>query len=184
MPMKLNINSQQFKEWALDNRDLALAVCQAQAAALVVRDKVDSYIKPIFESFQFTYCGPLAERLDRRAGPKFLGTPLKYEDLHLCDDPRLPDFFDACYAAHLAHGYDDLPKGHCPALQVESLLIAAQGALIQAAEPIAGIKRYMLVARGIEKEYLDLLIGACVAGATDEEINRYITPPLANQQIH
>lgn len=175
--MNINIDSKQFKDWAREHRELALTVCQAQAAAIVIREQVDSYIKPIFDSFGFTYCGTLAEKIDTRArdGEKLVGTPLKYEDLHRCDDPRLQEYYEACDAAHREHG-SDLPKGHCPALQAENLLIQAQGALIEAAEPFTGIKRYMLIAKQLEKEYLDLLIGACLAGATQEEINRHIQP--------
>jgi hypothetical protein len=178
--MNINIDLSQFKEWATENRKLALTVCQAEAVATVIRKKVDDYINPIFESFKFTYCGDLAERLDRRAGEKLLGTALKREDLHLCDDQRLQEYFDACDAAHRAHGYD-LPKGHCPALQAENLLIQAQGALIESAKPIAGIKCYMLIGAHLEKEYLDLLIKACLADATKDEINRHIAPLTASR---
>jgi len=175
--MKVKIDSAQFKEWARLHRSLALAVCHAQAAAELTREKVDAYIKPIFESFNFVYCGDLAERLDKRAGEKFVGKRLQYKkDLHLCDDPRLPEYFAACTAAHRAHGYD-LPDGHCPALRMENLLIKAQGELIAAAEPIAGIKRYMLIADNREEAYLDLLIRACLAETSEDEINNYVQPP-------
>ncbi len=171
--MNVKVNSTQFKEWARENRSLALAVCHAQAAAELTRERVNAYIKPIFESFRFVYCGDLAERLDTRAGEKLVGKPLESQkDLYLCDDRRLPDYFEACDAAHRAHGYN-LPKGHCPALRVENLLIRAQGALIESAEPLAGIKRYMLIARGQEEKYLDLLIRACLAETTDDEIKNY-----------
>ena len=171
--MNVKVDPQQFKEWARENRDLALTVCKAQAAAIVIREKVDGYINPIFHSFGFTYCGPLAERLDRRAGEKFVGKPLTMEDLHLCDDPRMQDYFDACDAAHRAHGYD-LPKGHCPALHAKHLLVVAEGLLIEAAKPIAGIERHMLLGNDKERQYLDLLIKACIAEMTDEELQRHI----------
>jgi len=175
--MNVKVDSTQFKEWARENRSLALAVCHAQAAAELTRERVNAYIKPVFESFGFVYCGDLAEKLDTRAGEKFLGTPLESEkDLYLCDDPRLQDYFDACDAAHRAHGYD-LPKGHCPALRMENLLIRAQGALIESAETLAGIKRYMLIANQQDKAYLDLLIRACLAETSNEEIHNYVHPP-------
>ncbi len=178
--MKVNIDPQQFTEWARAHRDLALTVCKAQATAIVIRERVDDYIKPIFDSFGFTYSGTLAERLDRRAGEKLVGKPLKIEDLHLCDDPRMQEYFDACDAAHRAHGFD-LPKGHCPALHAKHLLVQAEGLLIDAAKPLAGIERYMLIKNGNEKEYLDLLIKACLADATQEEINRHLLPVTASR---
>ena len=175
--MNVKVDSTQFKEWARENRTLALTVCHAQAAAEITRARVDAYIKPIFESFGFVYCGDLAERLDTRAGDKLVGKPIESQkELYLCDDPRLQDYFDACDAAHRAHGHD-LPKGHCPALRMENLLIRAQGALIESAEPLAGIKRYMLIAEQQEEHYLDLLIRACLAETSDDEIKSYVHPP-------
>lgn len=171
--MKVKVNAAQFREWAREHRALALAVCHAQAAAELTRERVNAYIRPIFDSFGFVYCGDLAEKLDSRPGEKLVGKRLESEkELYLCDDPRLQDYFDACDAAHRAHGYD-LPKGHCPALRVENILIRAQGELISAAESISGIKRYMLIARGLDKAYLDLLIRACLAETSDDEINNY-----------
>jgi hypothetical protein len=176
--MNVKITSADFKDWAREHRSLALAVCRAQAAAELTRARVDAYIKPIFESFGFVYSGELAESLDMRAGEKLVGKPLESEkDLYLCDDPRLQEYFDACDAAHRAHGYDNLPKGHCPALRMEHLLIKAQGALIECAEPLTGIERYMLIARDQDDKYVDLLIRACLAETSDEEIKSYIHPP-------
>lgn len=171
----LKIDSQQFKDWARENRMLALAVCKAQAAAELTREHVESYTRPIFDSYGFVFCGDLAARLDEREGDKFLGKPLSSpDDLSLCDDPRVNDYFEACDAAHRTNGYPDIPKGHCPALRMESLLIKAQGALIESATPLAGIERYMLLGCGKEEQYLELLIKACLAEATDDEINEYV----------
>lgn len=127
----LKVNQQQFQDWAHENRTLALAVCRAQAAAEITRARVDNYILPIFHSFKFVFSGELASKLDEREGQKFYGTPLQAPgDLSLCDDPRIPEYYKACDAAHRAHGYTNLPKGHCPALRMESLFIRAQGTLI------------------------------------------------------
>lgn len=176
--MKMKVNLAQFEKWAHEHRRLALAVCYAQAAAEITRDEVDAYINPIFQSFGFVYSGKLAESLDQREGEKFLGKRIESQnELHLCDSPRLQEYFDACDTAHRSHGHLDLPKGHCPALRMEHLLIQAQGILIDAAEPIAGIKRHMLQVPDREQEYLDLLITACLAQTSDNEINSYMAPP-------
>lgn len=181
----LKINSQQFKEWARANRLLALAVCKAQAAAEITREHVESYTRPIFHSYGFVFCGDLAARLDKREGPKFLGKPLSSpDDLSLCDDPRVNEYFEACDTAHRTNGYPNIPKGHCPALRMESLLIKAQGELIEAAKPLAGIERYMLLGSGKEEQYLELLIKACLAEASDEEIDQYVNNAARDRKGH
>ena len=60
---------------------------------------------------------------------------------------------------------------------MEHLLIKAQGALIECAEPLTGIERYMLITRDQDDKYVDLLIRACLAETSDEEIKSYIHPP-------
>ena len=64
------------------------------------------------------------------------------------------------YELTRAHGFKG-PHGHCPALQADSLVRAAEHALIGLAEPLCGIKSDSLYGENRTK-YLDLLIGACL----------------------
>ncbi len=74
----------EFKKWSRDNAKLALAVCETQAAAEVIKADEAAYIQPIFESFNFIYEGNSVERLDTRRGDKLAGKPIPSPD-----DPRV-----------------------------------------------------------------------------------------------
>lgn len=159
-----------FKEWCEENQGLTEAVCLAQAAYEVTRERVDAYIRPIFDSFSFTYCGPLAESVDERAGESLAGKLLPSPaELYLCEDPRVEEYFDACGREHRRQGYD-LPHGHCPALVAEHILIDAQNTLMESANPLFGLTRSPVLED--REQYLNLLIGACLveSNATAESI--------------
>ena len=149
---------QQFKRWCKEHRDLAMAVVMAQAAAEVTREKVDAYIKPVFDRFEFYVSAEFGNRAGT-AGERIL-TP---RDLYLADldSPLMAEYQEACDAEHKRQGYDDLQPGFCPALIAEHLLIEAQNALMEAANPLFGLKHnpYMPEDR---KKYLKLLLGACL----------------------
>ena len=53
-----------FKQWTRDNAKLALAVCEAQAYAEMTKARVDAYVQPIFDSFDFICEGSMAARFD------------------------------------------------------------------------------------------------------------------------
>lgn len=155
---------EEFKTWCRDHRRLALSVCQAKALALVTRERVDAYIKPIFDSFNFKYSGESVEKIEDRGGESILGKPLPSpRELYLCDDPRIEEYFAACDAEHRRQGYTDLQPGYCPALVAESLLIDAENALMEAANPLFGLS-YSPSGEDRDK-YLKLLIGACLKDA-------------------
>lgn len=142
----------QFKRWCQDHHGLAKAVCLAKAFAQVERERVDAYIRPIFDSYKFEY-GP---EITRRELTGRIPSP---KELYLVDDgPELAAYYADCDDAHRAHGFTG-PKGHCPALVAEHLLCIAEGHLIDAAMPLFGIEH---VYGDDRKRYLDLLIGACL----------------------
>lgn len=147
-------NLNQFKSWSRKHKGLAIAVCAAKACSEVTRERVDAYIAPVFASFGFQYSGTMADKL-KQYGP--IPSP---EQLYLCEDPRIPDFYAACDVEHKRQGFD-LPAGYCPALVAETELIKAENALIEAAEPLfhLGVHQVHFENR---RKYLDLLIGACI----------------------
>jgi hypothetical protein len=154
----------EFKEWCLNHGALAFAVVQAQAAAEVTREKVDAYVRPIFDGFGFNYCGPLVEKVNERGGENLLGLPLPSpRELYLCEDPRVEEYFAACDAEHRRQGYD-LPAGHCPALVAEHLLIQAQNALLDSGMALFGLNVHPC---GDDRaKMLRLLLGACLKGSS------------------
>lgn len=127
----------------------------AQAFAELKREQVDAYIQPIFDDFGFEYAARWAER----GGPT--GRIAKPEDLYLCDDEAgMKRFYECCDEAHRAHGFDG-PKGHCPALTAEHLLVIAQNALIDASSPLFGVD-FSATFGDDRRKLLDLLLGACL----------------------
>lgn len=156
----------EFKTWAREHHDLAITVCKAQALAECERERVDAYILPIFQRYGFhadlklLHNGPDANRL--------LTTP---KELYLSEDPRIPDYYAECDAAHRAHGFTG-PDGHCPALSAEYLHTQAENALLEAAHDLLDVE--LSVLGGPErKKMLDLLLGACLK---ESQPNKPITP--------
>ena len=155
-----NVSLSQFKKFAADIAPAARAVCMAKAFARLERERVDAYIRPIFDSYEFEYSGELAGRCGKSGrieNPKHL---YLYED-----GIMLASYYEDCDRAHKTHG-SKLPHGHCPALHAESLLVAVENLLIELAEPIFGIGIHMIC--GSEREqYLDLLLGAALKAAKE-----------------
>lgn len=145
----------QFKAWSRDAAPLVSALVAAQAFAQCKREQVDAYVRPIFDRYQFQYSGDLATKLGL-SGP--LPSP---KELYLCDDePALQAYFADLDDAHRAHGFTG-PKGHCPALVAETLLVRAEQALLELAEPVVGIAPYQVYGEK-RRSYLDLLIGGAM----------------------
>ena len=147
-------NLNQFKAWAQAHRQQALAVCAAKAFAECERERVDAYIQPIFDSFSFQYCGELADKCN-------LSGPVPREDLYLCDDPRVQDYYATCDAAHRVHGFTG-PDGHCPAMIAENAVMEAERDLIEAGAKLMGIDSTALIYGDTREKLLDILLGACL----------------------
>lgn len=139
------------------SRDIGPAVSALLAARVFAeaeRERVDAYIRPIFDTYKFTYA---AKWKDRHAG-ELLKAP---KDLYLADDEiQVACFYDECDKAHRAHGFTG-PQGHCPALIAEHLVIRAEWALIELAAPKFGINTEYLYGE-LREKFLELVTGAAV----------------------
>lgn len=152
----------EFKQFSKDIAPAARAVLMARAFAEVERERVDAYVLPIFTSYRFEYGAKWGKgRLDLQ-GP--IPAP---KDLYLCDDePMLAAYYEDCDQAHRAHGFKG-PKGHCPALVAEHLVIVTEQALMDLAKPLFGIDH---IYGDDRTKYLDLLIGAALKAEKDKDI--------------
>ena len=147
----------EFKAFSADIAPAARAVLMARVYAQMERERVDAYIRPIFESYKFEY-GEIARGLH---GP--IPSP---NELYLVDDgPGLTAYYADCDDAHRAHGFKG-PKGHCPALTAETLQRTTEGLLIDLAKPLFGIHSSDLYGEDRIK-YLELLIGAALKAEKD-----------------
>lgn len=113
-----------MKAWAKANKELAQTVVLARAFHAIEVERVAAYIEPLFETFSFVdEDGKAIE---------------SSESLYLSEDDELMSaFYDACDAAHHAHGFEG-KDGHCPALEAESLMIQAENALLDSMSALIG----------------------------------------------
>lgn len=150
-----------FKSFSLDIAPAARAVLMARVFAQMERERVDAYIKPIFDSYKFT----VSAKFSRHETGEVITSP---KDLYLVEDledPLVLAFYADCDDAHRANGFTG-PKGHCPALKAESLLMATEQALIDLAKPMFGIEHVYGEDR---TKYLELLIGAALKAEQDSK---------------
>lgn len=150
----------EFKTWARAHSTAAIVVCAAQAFAKVERERVDAYIRPIFNRYAFQKSLPVGKDGWRMSGPVN-----KPDDLYLCtDEPRIAAYYAECDAAHRAHGFTG-PDGHCPALVAAEIARKCENGLITEGAKLMGIELPLLYGERRQK-MLDLLLGACLK--TDE----------------
>jgi len=188
MSAQPSVSVRDLQQWARDNAKLALAVCEAQAYADVTKERVDAYVQPIFDRFNFICEGTMAERLDAspRKGDteKYVGRKIKTPDdpefcwLHGRDESdeikdKLRRYYEALDAEHRRQGYLDLEPGQSPALRAETLHTQAENALIDSAHDLFPIESHQLYGE-TRKKYLDLLLGVCIKalGEIQEQCGR------------
>jgi hypothetical protein len=146
-----------FKHWAHEVQPAARAVLMARVHVEMEHERVNAYVRPIFDDYKFTYGATAHDRTGPIPDP---------EHLYLCDDePMLAAFYADCDKAHRAHGFTG-PAGHCPALRADMLRVITENALIDLAEPLFHIDHTQLYGENRAK-YLDLLIGASLLKSTD-----------------
>ncbi len=148
----------QFKRFSADIAPAVRAVLMAQAHAELTREKVDAYLRPIFDRYQFQY----AERWQNAERGALKGLIPSPHELYLCDDePGMAAFYADCDDEHRRQGYLNLPKGHCPALRAENLLIQTERALLSLGSDLFGVDLADTYGE-TRRNALDLLIGASV----------------------
>lgn len=146
----------QFKRWSADIAPAAKAVLMARVFEEMERERVNAYIRPIFDRYQFQY-GDIWTKHGGAPGP----VP-DVDHLYLVDDgPELAAFYADCDDAHKAHGFTG-PAGHWPNLVAQTIRIQAENALIGLARDLFGVDVHHLHGENRAK-YLELMIGACVA---------------------
>lgn len=138
-------------------RDAVADTLMAQAYAEITRERVDAYIKPVFDQFTFTVgekfsrCGVAGERI---TDPELL---------YLSGDEELCSrYFAACDVEHRRHGFTG-PEGHCPALIAEHDHTKAEWALLKLACPVIGIPDWESVHGQHREKLLELLLGLAFA---------------------
>ena len=96
---------------------------QAKAFAQIERERVDAYVRPIFDRYSF----PVKKDWQKLEG-EFVTDP---DSLYLADldSPLMKQYEAEVAAAHRAHGWTG-PEEHCPACVAEHNQLKAERALI------------------------------------------------------
>jgi hypothetical protein len=144
------LQSQEFKT-------LSKAVLLAMAFAQAERERVNGYILPLFEMYDFYP----AQRFSDKGVPAARIADPKY--IYRSDDDALAEkWFAECDKEHRAHGFTG-PHGHCPALIAEDLQRRAERWLLESACPAHGIDVDALYCDlDAIKRMLELLLGQAV----------------------
>jgi hypothetical protein len=151
------VNVSQFATLARSLRSQVADVLKARAFAVSEQQRVDAYVRPIFDGFTFTISGDVDPR---HAGQRIT----KPRDLYLSSDGELcQQFYDACDAAHRAHGFTG-PHGYCPALVAETDAMRAERALLEKAGAFFGVDFASNLFGDDRVRCLSLLIGASKVG--------------------
>ncbi len=158
MPSPVTVS--QFKQFAADVAPAARAVLMARVFADMERERVNAYIRPIFDKYGFTY--------GAKWGDEHAGEPITDpKHLYLADDEvQTACYFNECDRAHRAHGFTGL-KGHCPALRAEHLVMVAERELLKLGSDLFGV-RFEDVYGDMRKKALELLIGAALKAEAEK----------------
>lgn len=125
----------QLKQWAKDNRRLALAVCAAQAYAETMREAVDKIQRqilaelPLYDDLMAEHKGTERKRI----------TDPKHTYLSQ-DEAACQRYFAECNTRTRAAGLKpaDMPDEYCPALVAEHDQIKAERALLDSGGALCG----------------------------------------------
>ena len=155
----LDIND--LKKFARANRSIAETVLLAQAFAELERERVDAYVRPIFDSYTFV---------------SDAGHPITDPDhLYMTDleGANYLAYNNAVLDANVANGWTG-DRDFCPALTAETLLIDAQNCLLQVFAEHIGAS-YNSFYGETRTKALKLLLGVCLtktnAGTLAESVS-------------
>ena len=145
--MGTTLNLQQAEPWSRDNQKTVGELLALRAFAEIERKRVDSYLRPIFDSFDFR----------DRDGEKITNP----RNLYLCEDEALcRAYYNLCDAENRKHGFTG-PQDHCPALIAEDAAMAAEQALLLSAGKALGFDGNHCWG-DLRKKMLHCLIGLCI----------------------
>ncbi len=114
-------------EYSPKTRAVRRSLAKAKRVAKETRAKVDAYLLPIFQRFEFYADG-------RRDGVRITDP----DKLYQCTDEKLcAAYYAACDAEHRRQGYN-LPKDHNPALVAENEVTKLENALLSLASTFFG----------------------------------------------
>ena len=139
-------------------RNCVKAYLMARAYAEVERERVDAYLKPLFELYTFT-----VDPKHKRCGEP--GEPITdMKDIWLATDEQCAVWYEECDKEHRKHGFKG-PKNHCPAAIAEHLRIIAENNLLEYTMPLFVDGADGQVHGELRKKALDLFCGLAIQSA-------------------
>lgn len=146
----------QFKQWARENYNLAMAVCKAQAVAETMKEAVEKIQRQILREVELYDDLAAGRERQRITDPKltYLST----------DEAACQRYFAECNKRTRAAGLkpDDMPDEYCPALVAEDIQRKAERALLDSGGALFGFAADDLVSGDLWEKGLKLFTGAAL----------------------
>jgi hypothetical protein len=150
---------------------LAAAHIVAKTVAQATKERVDKYVRVVFDMFEFHVSPRMMERGIRREDNPIT----EPNDLFLSEEKdKLREYYALCDVAHRTAGYN-LPEGHCPALIARCRETDAENALLQYTDSKLGTP---FADCYLEKRdnALDLILGIALQNPATERIAKETLP--------
>ncbi len=154
----------------------------AQAKYEVIKEKVDAYKKPIFDSMKGSFpLSNIAKKLKATEIPD--EDKMYYADL---DSPEVKAYWAALDVAHKANGFD-MPEGHCPALTAEHKWLEAKWKLCDVASELTNgdlpnSKNIGILPDGLDR-LVKLLEGVAMMGPAGKALKKVSKEMKAAPQV-
>jgi hypothetical protein len=156
-----------LKEKRLEIVAVGRAVFTAMAYVETIRPVVEGYQREILAMMK-AHIAP--ENIIRGREDEIILDP---EKTYLMKDVDFQEYIDECHIEMQKHGFQVPERGHCPLLIAENLLRQAKQLLIEAMEPITGIKHEDLFHHGLTdyNNYVELTLKLVAGMASEKELN-------------
>lgn len=154
---------EEFKRWAAENHDLAMAVAQSQAYAQTMREAVDKIQRDVLKEI------PLYDDLDaEHSGSERKRITDPKRTWLSKDDAAFGRYVAECSKRERAAGIKPatMPDDYCPALVAEDLQMKAERALLDSGGALFGFSADQMAGREeLWQRGLRLMMGAALKGS-------------------
>ncbi len=137
-------------------------------AAKLQRDRVDAYIRPIFNSYRFR----VKPQWVQSYGYEYVQpcNPICDKNIYLSDDDEMcKQYYTDCDKAHRQHGFEGA-MGCCPALIAEHKASRARANIFTVSAPLFNISRKVFYGTDIDEKWVDGMIDGVIRFNSAEKI--------------
>jgi hypothetical protein len=154
---------------------LAAALIVAQTVAQATKERVDKYVRVVFDMFEFH----ITPRFRHLHESELITDP---NDLFLCEEKdKLREYYALCDVAHRTAGYN-LEEGQCPSLVARCRETDAKNALLKYTDGTLGTPFADCYLEKRDKA-LDLILGIALRNPETERIAKEILPKTQAEAV-